>query len=51
MAQTKHTPKNPQIHRPVTALGKDVQPPRKEMHKAPRKGGKQPRENLYPIKY
>ena len=27
MAQTKHTPKNPQIHRPVTAVGKDVQPP------------------------
>ena len=27
MAQTKCTPKNPQIHRPVTAVGKDVQPP------------------------
>ena len=27
MAQTKHTPKNPQIHRPVIAVGKDVQPP------------------------
>ena len=39
-------PKNPQIHRPVTALGKDVQPPRKEMHKAPRKGGKQPRKSI-----
>ena len=44
MARTKHTPKNPQIHRPVTAMGKDVQPPRKEMPKAPRKGGKQPRK-------
>ena len=27
MVQTKCTPKNPQIHRPVTAVGKDVQPP------------------------
>ena len=46
MAQTKCTPKNPQIHRPVTAIGKDVQPPRKEMHKAPMKGGKQPRKHI-----
>ena len=44
MARTKHTPKNPQIHRPVTALGKDVQPPRKDIPQAPRKGGKQPRK-------
>ena len=29
MARTKRTPKNPQLHRPVTAIGKDVQPPRK----------------------
>ena len=29
MAQTKHTPKNPQMHRPVTAVGRDVQPPQK----------------------
>ena len=27
MVQTKHTPKNPQMHRPVTAVGRDVQPP------------------------
>ena len=46
MARTKHMPKNPQIHRPVTALGKDIQPPRKEMHKALRKGGKQPRKSI-----
>ena len=46
MARTKCTPKNPQIHRPVTAIGKDVQPPRKEMHKAPMKGGKQPRKHI-----
>ena len=44
MARTKCTPKNPQIHRPVTALGKDVQPPRKDIQQAPRKGGKQPRK-------
>ena len=44
MATTKHTPKNPQIHRPVTAIGKDVQPPRKDIPQTPRKGGKQPRK-------
>ena len=44
MARTKCTPKNPQIHRPVTAIGKDVQPPRKDIPQAPRKGGKQPRK-------
>ena len=46
MAQSKCTPKNPQIHRPVTAIGKDVQPSRKDMQKAPVKGGKQPRKHL-----
>ena len=44
MARTKHTPKNPQIHGPVTAIGKDVQPPRKDIPQAPRKRGKQPRK-------
>ena len=44
MERTKHTPKNPQIHRPVTAIWKDVQPPRKDIPQAPRKGGKQPRK-------
>ena len=44
MARTKCTPKNPQIHRPVTATGKDVQPPRKDIPQEPRKGGKQPRK-------
>ena len=44
MARTKHTPKNPQIHRPVTAIGKDVQLPRKDIQQAPRKGGKQRRK-------
>ena len=46
MARTKHTPKNPQNHRPVTAIGKDIQPPRKDISQAPRKGGKQPRKFL-----
>ena len=46
MVQTKHTPKNPQIHRPVATIGKDVQPPGKVMHKAPMKGGKQPRKHI-----
>ena len=46
MAQTKCTPKNPQIHKPVTVVGKDVQPPRKQMQRAPVKGGKQPRKHL-----
>ena len=44
MARTKHTPKNPQLHKPVTAIGKDVQPPRKDISQTPRKGGKQPRK-------
>ena len=42
MARTKCTPKNPQIHHPVAAIGKDVQLPCKDMCKAPVKGGKQP---------
>ena len=46
MARTKRTPRNPQHHRPVTAIGKDVQPPRKDIPQAPRKGGKQPRKFL-----
>ena len=46
MAQTKHTPKNPQIHRPGTAVGKDVQPPQKHMQKVHVKGTKQPRKHI-----
>ena len=46
MAQTKCTPKNPQIHQPIAAIGKDVQPPWKDMQKASVKGGKQPRRHL-----
>ena len=47
MARTKHTPKNPQLHRPVPARGRDVQPPRKDIPQAPRKGGKQPKRVLF----
>ena len=46
MARTKHTPKNPQLHRPVLAMGRDVQPPRKDISQVSRKGGKQPRTFL-----
>ena len=46
MAQTKCTPKNPQLHQPVAAIGKDIQLPRKDMQKAPVKGGKQHRKHL-----
>ena len=44
MARTKRTPENPHIQRPITAVGRDVQPPRKDIPQAPRKGGKQPRK-------
>ena len=44
MARTKHTPKKPQHHRPVAAMSRDVQPSRKSIPQAPRKGGKQPRK-------
>ena len=47
MARTKHTPKNPHLHRPVIARGRDVQPPRKDIPQTPRKGGKQPRKVLF----
>ena len=42
MARTKCAHKNPHIQRPITAVGKDVQLPRKDIPQAPRKGGKQP---------
>ena len=44
MARTKCTPKNPHIQRLITAVGRDVQPPRKDIPQAPRKEGKQPRK-------
>ena len=47
MAYTKQTPRNPNVDRPATAIGSDVQPKRgttsKQMSKKiPVKGGKQP---------
>ena len=46
MARTKCTPKNPHIQKPITVVRKDVQPPRKDIPQAPRKGGKQPRKSI-----
>ena len=51
MARTKQTPTNPNVDRPATALGSDVQPERrttsKQMSKKlPTKGGKQPQKHL-----
>ena len=47
MAQTKCTPKNPQIHRPVTAIGKDMHNHQEKICKKHLvKGGKQPRKHL-----
>ena len=47
MAHTKQAPRNPNIDRPATTIGSDVQPKRrttsKQMSKKlPIKGGKQP---------
>ena len=39
-------PKNPQIHQPVDAIGKDIQLQQKDMQKAPVKGRNQPRKHL-----
>ena len=49
MARTKRTPKNPQIHRPVTAIGKDIQPQGKISHKHQEKEENNP-ENLFHIR-
>ena len=51
MAQTKQTPRNPNVDRPATAIGSDVQPERRitSKHKSgklPAKGGKQPQKHL-----
>ena len=47
MARTKQTPRNPNIDRPATAVGSDVQPEgritsKHKSGKLPMKGGKQP---------
>ena len=51
MARTKQTPRNPNVERPTTAMGSDVQPERRVPSKATSKkiatkGGKQPRKHL-----
>ena len=51
MPHTKQMPRNPNVDRPATAIGSDVQPERrttsKQMSKKiPVKGGKQPRKHL-----
>ena len=51
MACTKQMPRNPNVDRPATAIGSDVQPKRrttsKQMSKKlPVKGGKQPQKHL-----
>ena len=51
MACIKQTPRNPNVDRPATALGSDVQPERKTTSrqmskKLPVKGGKQPQKHL-----
>ena len=52
MAHTKQTPRNPNVDRPATTIGSDVQPERrttsKQMSKKiPMKGGNQPQNNCY----
>ena len=52
MARTKQTPRNPNIDRPVAAIGSDIQStkrrptPRPTLGKVLNKGGKQPRKHL-----
>ena len=51
MAHTKQTPRNPNVDRPATAIGSDVQPEgrstsKHKSEKLPMKGGKQPQKHL-----
>ena len=51
MACMKQTPRNPNIDRPTTPMGSDIQPerrtPSKQMsRKIPKKGRKQPQKHL-----
>ena len=50
MARTKQMPRNPNMDRPKTAMGSDVQPERRTSKptskKLPIKGGKQPQKHL-----
>ena len=51
MAHTKQMPRNPNVDRPATAIGSDVQPEgritsKHKSGKLPIKGGKQPQKHL-----
>ena len=51
MSCTKQTPRNPNVDRPATAIGSDVQPEgrntsKHKSGKQPTKGGKQPQKHL-----
>ena len=51
MALTKQMARNPNVDRPTTAMGSDVQPERRTplkptSKKLPMKGGKQPQKHL-----
>ena len=51
MARTKQTPRNPNVNRPATAIGSDIQPEgrntaKHKSGKLPMKGGKQPQKHL-----
>ena len=51
MACTKQTPRNPNLERPTTAMGSDVQPERRipskpTSKKIATKGGKQPQKHI-----
>ena len=52
MARTKQTPRNPNVHRPVVAVGSDIQStkrrptPKPTLGKVLSEGGKQPRKHL-----
>ena len=51
MTHTKQTPRNPNLERPSTAMGSDVQPGKRvptkpTSKKLGTKGGKQPRKHL-----
>ena len=51
MAHTKQMPRNPNVDRPATTMGSDIQPDRRIPSKPttkniPRKGGKQPQKHL-----
>ena len=56
MAHKKQTPRNPNLERPTTAMGSDIQPERRvpskpTSKKIATKGGKQPQKHLLHITY